>query len=157
MLALFSILACITATGRDANFMLYPVSQGTTSPGQHEANTPLTINKKAEKTPLSTYLAANAVNLHLVPGFLSLRHRNPPRPPLHVACLFVFSPSSVKVGLITLRWWDAGCVAVDQSRDGDPREGSPLLLLLAGPHTARSQRETPLHCNRCEYGGSCGT
>lgn len=121
--------------------MLYPVSQGTTSPGQHEANTPLTINKKAEKTPLSTYLAANAVNLHLVPGFLSLRHRNPPRPPLHVACLFVFSPSSVKVGLITLRWWDAGCVAVDQSRDGDPREGSPLLLLLAGPHTRHARRE----------------
>lgn len=91
LLARANALACITVRCKSWRQHQHNTANST---GRHSAKN--NADKIAmQSTHLSTHLAANAVYLHLVPGFLSpsLRHRSQPRPPLHAACL----PLSVDV------------------------------------------------------------
>lgn len=80
---------------------------------------------------------------------LTLRHRCPPRPPLHVACLPLRGSPAL------LPWQsDARCVAADRYQNGF--EGSVRGIADVDNRTIRSPRAT-LPCHGCEYGGYRGT
>lgn len=80
---------------------------------------------------------------------LTLRHRCPPRPPLHVACLPLCGSPAV------LLWQsNASCVSADRYQNGF--EGPVRGIADVDNWTIRSPRAT-LPCHRCEYGGYRGT
>lgn len=82
-------------------------------------------------------------------SFLTLRHRSPPRPPLHVAWLPLCGSPAV------LLWRsNASCVAAD--RYPDDLAGSVRGIADVDNWTIRSPK-APLPCHRCEYGGYRGT
>lgn len=119
------------------------------SMGQHSPKTTLSCRVCKTRVYQLTSLLTLFTSILCQDSSFSLRHRSPPRPPLHVACLPLRGSPAV------LLWWsDASCAAADRYQDWTG--GSARGIADVDNWTIRLPRE-PLPCHRCEYGGYCGT
>lgn len=144
------MLACIAVRCRSwREFKLPRLAGQANLMGQHKPKTTLSVLICKTRMYQLTSLLTLFTSILCQDSSLTVRHRSPPRPPLHVAWL----PLSGSPAVLR-RWSDASCVAADRYPGG--LEGSVRGIADGDNWTIRSPR-APLPCHRCEYGGYCGT